>query len=118
MSSTAVPRRLKPFPQFLATHPHWSRSATYRRAPDHPGLLVKMGRATLIDLDIVDAIEAGLPDAVIKPDPRRTTALPAAPADAAVQPDPHRAPSPPAAPVVRRITAQPAAPIARARLQK
>jgi hypothetical protein len=58
-----------------------------------------MGRTTIVDLDIADEIEAELPAAIIKPEP-------------------HRPPSPPVAPVVRRIAAQPAAPIARSRLNR
>jgi hypothetical protein len=71
-------RRLQRLPDFLRDKPHWSHTATYRRAADRPGLLVKMGRATLVNLDVVDEIEATFPAAVIRVEPRRTAA-PAAP---------------------------------------
>jgi hypothetical protein len=66
-------RRLQKLPHFLRDNPHWSHSSTYRRAKDHPGLLLKLDRATIVDLDVVDRIEAELPttaDHIGSPDAR------------------------------------------------
>ncbi len=64
-------RRLQRLNQFLREQQHWSRTSAYRRAARYPGLLVKLDDATLIDLDVKDAIEANLPIADIKPDVTR-----------------------------------------------
>jgi hypothetical protein len=58
-------RRLQRLSQFRRDRPHWSHTTTYRRGSENPGLLVKMGRATLVDLDVADAIEDTFPAAVI-----------------------------------------------------
>ncbi len=44
-----------------------SRSALYRLAPQHPGLFVKMGAATLVNFAMLRAILANLPAANIRP---------------------------------------------------
>ena len=54
-------RRLQKLPHFLRDNPHWSHSSTYRRAKEHPGLLLKLDGATIVDLDVVDKIQAELP---------------------------------------------------------
>jgi hypothetical protein len=43
-----------------------SRASLYKLAPKHPGLLVKHGRATLCNLEILDRILDALPVAEIK----------------------------------------------------
>jgi hypothetical protein len=51
-----------------------SRSGWYRKAPLHPGLLVKNGTATLACCKVADEIYASLPAASIKPAPARSAA--------------------------------------------
>jgi hypothetical protein len=43
-----------------------SRSWLYRQAQKHPGLLIKIGRATLVDFIVLRAIIANLPTAEIR----------------------------------------------------
>src|SRR5262249_29902852 len=50
-----------------------SRSSLYEKAAEHPGLFVKNGRSTLVNLDKYDEILDTRPAAVIKPKPIATT---------------------------------------------
>lgn len=43
-----------------------SRATWYRLASKHPGLMVKLGRATLIDFTVADAIMRDLPPATLR----------------------------------------------------
>jgi hypothetical protein len=45
----------------------FGRSKLYELAAAHPGLFLKDGRAIVVDYDVLDAIIAALPRAVIKP---------------------------------------------------
>lgn len=65
MSQTAVSRFLR-LPEAVKRGP-WSRSGLYRLAPEYPGLMRKMGKATIVDTVLADEIAASLPPARIAP---------------------------------------------------
>ncbi len=51
-----------------------SRSWLYRAAPDHPGLLVKLGNSTLVNFAVLRGILATLPAASVRPERSRVAA--------------------------------------------
>jgi hypothetical protein len=51
-----------------------SRAALYNLAGDHPGLFLKCGHATILNLEMLDEIMAALPPAVITPRKREEVA--------------------------------------------
>ena len=67
-----------------SSHPRWgkipdairesgrSRSRLYVLAAEHPGLFRKDGRSVIVDLTLLDEINAALPPAEIKPPSKET----------------------------------------------
>src|SRR4051794_33321105 len=99
------PSRFQRVKHTLEDRPHWSHTGIYRLAGEHDGLLRKMGRSTLVDLVMLDEIEAALPPADIKPDVTRT--VPVRRADLPRQAAPDRAPGAEQRPHIRRAVPNP-----------
>jgi hypothetical protein len=90
-------RRLQQVQVFKEHNPHWPHTTLYKWATRRPGLIVKMDRVSLVDLDVVDEIEAGFPAANIRVGLREAVA----PAQQAAAPDrwhPELPPAPEIAP--------------------
>jgi hypothetical protein len=47
------------------SHSGWSKSSLYKRANEHPGLFRKYGRATFVDLHLLDKIIDEAPPATL-----------------------------------------------------